>query len=360
MEKLVSIVMPVYNGQNFLNYSINSIISQTYKNFELIIVNDNSKDNSEKIINSFCKLDKRIRYFSFKKKIGLIKCLNLGISKSQGYYIARMDVDDFSYPERLKVQVDFLKKNNSIDLVGSQAKYFGNISFFSKLVPSNKDDCKSFIIFKNPFIHSSILIKKKILKFLGNYKNYYTEDYYLWSEFFARFKATNIKKNLLKYRTHKHQHSQISEINKKINLKKKKSIMLIQKIWISKLLKKFSHRDLYVHYEISHVNEKFIKQKKMSKMYIYYDWLKKLKKENQLRKIFNVKSFNTVVDLYATIVCLSFSNYGKFAYKVFKSYSFANNHNLVRPLLIIVCFCKINSFYVRKLLLYVIQIILIK
>lgn len=352
--------MPVYNAERFLNYSISSIIDQTYSNFELIIVNDNSNDNSEKIINSFCKLDKRIHYFSFKKKSGITKCLNFGIRKSKGFYIARMDADDFSYPDRLKVQVEFLKKNSSIDLVGSQAKYFGNFNCFSKLVPINSDDCKSFIIFKNPLIHSSILIKKKVLKFLGNYKNYYTEDYYLWSELLFKFKAINLKKNLLKYRTHDHQYGQLSVINKKNNFKKKKSIMLIQKKWILKLLQKFNSQDLNVHYEISHLNEKFIKQKKLSKIHIYYDWLKKLKSQNQLKKIFNIKSFNKIVDLYASSVCLSFSNYGQVAYKLFIKYSFANMQNLVRFLLMIVCLCKINNFYLKKLIWYVIQKVVIK
>jgi glycosyltransferase involved in cell wall biosynthesis len=350
---LISVIMPVYNEERYLDNSIKSILKQTYQNLELLVINDNSNDNTLKVAQKYTR-DPRVRIFTIKKKIGIAKCLNFGIKKSNGFYIARMDADDFSYPSRLEIQMDFLKKNSSLSLVGSQAQYFGKINYFSKLVCLNSNDCKSLIIFRNPFIHSSILIKKRTLKLLGGYKNYYKcEDYQLWSSLFFSFKAANIKKKLIKYRIHANQ-------NGKDDLKKKKYVLLIQKTLISKLFNNFTNYDLLTHYNISTLNEKFTKQKKFNKINIYYKWLISLKKKNEYKKIFDVRSFNKIVDMYAVSVCLSFSNYGLVTHKLFKKYSFFSKRKLINFFLIILCLFKIDNFYLKKFLWYVIQLILIK
>ena len=114
---LVSVIMPVYNGAMYLNEAITSILRQTYSNFEFIIINDGSTDLSEEIILSFS--DSRIVYVKNPENYRLIKTLNLGFSMAKGRYIARMDADDISHPDRLLKQVDFLDHNIEYGLVGT-------------------------------------------------------------------------------------------------------------------------------------------------------------------------------------------------------------------------------------------------
>ena len=121
----ISIVMPAFNAEKFIQTSMESIISQTYQNFELLIINDGSSDNTLEIIEKFKKQDERIILIN-RKKSGLATSLNQGISLCKGQYIARMDADDIAIPERLNVQLNFLVNNPSIDLVASNVIFFTN------------------------------------------------------------------------------------------------------------------------------------------------------------------------------------------------------------------------------------------
>src|SRR5688500_8514963 len=106
-QPLVSVLMPVYNAEAYVSEAIQSILQQTYKNFEFLIINDGSTDNSEKLINTFS--DSRIRYIRNSENIKLVATLNKGIDLSVGKYLVRMDADDISLPERLQKQVDFME-----------------------------------------------------------------------------------------------------------------------------------------------------------------------------------------------------------------------------------------------------------
>ena len=119
----VSVVMPVYNEEKFLDKSIQSILNQTFKDFEFIIVNDCSKDNSRKIIEKYKKIDKRIILINNKKNKNFPEVRNIGIRASKGKYIANMDGDDISHPKRIEKQFNYLEKNHYIFLVGSSAIY---------------------------------------------------------------------------------------------------------------------------------------------------------------------------------------------------------------------------------------------
>lgn len=116
--------MSVYNGEKYLAEAIESILNQTYKNFELIIINDGSKDNSVEIIKNYMKQDNRIVLIDRENK-GLPYSLNEGISVAKGEYIARMDADDISLPTRFEKQVDYMQKNE-LDVCGSYIKLFGD------------------------------------------------------------------------------------------------------------------------------------------------------------------------------------------------------------------------------------------
>ena len=115
--------MSVYNASKFLNEAIESILNQTYKNFEFIIIDDGSTDNSTQIIEKYKKIDERIVFIENEKNVGLTKNLNKAIKLSTSDYIARMDADDISDVKRLEKQIKFLQENKDISIVGSCAKY---------------------------------------------------------------------------------------------------------------------------------------------------------------------------------------------------------------------------------------------
>lgn len=194
--------MSVFNQDKFLNKSINSILQQTYNNFDFLILNDGSFDNSGKIIKKF--KDKRIKYYENKKRLGLTKCLNILIDKTKTDYIARMDGDDISLPNRIGEQIMFLKKNIKFALVGSWAKIINSkgeiIGEFK--YPSSYKLLRRAILSYNPFIHPSIMFKKKNIIKIGGYDEnlFYCQDYDLFLRLMQKYPCANLKKYLLKFR----------------------------------------------------------------------------------------------------------------------------------------------------------------
>ncbi len=174
---LISIILPVFNAQKTLQRAINSIIKQTYPIWELIIVNDGSTDNSISIIKNIN--DKRVKKIFLKENKGLVHCLNLGISLSKGIYVARMDADDISLPERLFCQLQFLKYNIIYDLVGSQSYVFDDdTKSIINIHPKNQKKYLSKIYyFSYDIPHPTWMARSVwIKKYLYRENNIYSED----------------------------------------------------------------------------------------------------------------------------------------------------------------------------------------
>ena len=169
--------MSVYNSQNTLEESIQSILSQSFKDFEFLIIDDGSTDESMNIINSF--KDNRIRVFKNKKNLGLTKSLNSLILESNGKYIARQDSDDISLPDRLRKQMIILE-DSKYQISTSRAWIKGS----DDLIPRYNLPYKYLIKFKNPFIHGTLVIDKKLLFEIGLYdESYiYAQDYKLFCD----------------------------------------------------------------------------------------------------------------------------------------------------------------------------------
>ena len=179
----VSVLMTVYNTATYLDRSISSIINQTYKNFELIIIDDGSKDGSKKIINKY--KNKKIKKFFFKKNIGRINALKYAIKKSSGNYIAILDSDDVSNTNRLSAQIKFFKRRKELMLLGSRVNFIDdkNRKLFSY---PKRDDAINFnevIHFRNIFPFSSVIFRKELLKkvslFSKKIKNDFDNDFIL-------------------------------------------------------------------------------------------------------------------------------------------------------------------------------------
>ncbi len=197
----ISVVMSVYNGEKYLSEAIKSVLTQDFSDFEFIIIDDGSTDKSLAIIKSF--IDNRIRLISRENK-GLIYSLNEGIGLAQGEYIARLDADDICLPNRFSKQLAVLE-NKKIALVGSWAIKIDDLGRETGIMdypPQGNREIKRFFIKHNPFIHSSIMIRRDVFAAVGLYKNSFkhAEDYELWSRVLAKFQAANITEPLIKYR----------------------------------------------------------------------------------------------------------------------------------------------------------------
>lgn len=207
-NSLISVVMSVYNGEKYLVEAIESILNQTYENFEFIIINDGSKDNSVEIIKDYMKTDNRIVLIDRENK-GLPYSLNEGINIAKGEYIARMDADDISLPTRFEKQIKYMEENK-LDVCGSYIKLFGdNTKEQIVKYPINHDDIKFRLLFMSSLAHPTAILKKQIfgkVKYRDDYK--VAQDYQLWCDVVnANFKIGNIPEVLLNYRKHEAQAS---------------------------------------------------------------------------------------------------------------------------------------------------------
>lgn len=199
---LVSVILPVYNGKEYLKEAIQSILSQTYDNFELIIINDGSTDESASIIQSLD--DDRIRYYEQTNQ-GLAATLNRGVTLAKGEYIARQDQDDVSFPERFERQIAYLEKNPDCGMVGTWAVIWEGREQTKRLHkhPTESAALRFELLFNNPFVHSSIIIRKIVFDRVGFYstaKERQPEDYELWSRVAREFEVANIPEALHVYR----------------------------------------------------------------------------------------------------------------------------------------------------------------
>lgn len=205
----ISVILPVFNAQNYIKESIKSILNQDFKDFELIIVDDGSTDDSLSVIKSFN--DSRIRLISRDNK-GLVKSLNEAIEAAKGEYIARMDADDISMPDRLSKTLAYMQQN-SLDLCGSFiTKFHSNGGGYDsceheKLTKHYTKDAniKVALCYSNPLSHPSIMAKASVLK-QNPYPNEKAEDLALWCALAQKgIKIANIPQSLLKYRIHQEQ-----------------------------------------------------------------------------------------------------------------------------------------------------------
>ncbi len=219
----ISVLMPVYNPkEEYLRESIESILNQTYSDYEFIIINDSSTNNAKQVILSYD--DSRIKYFENEENLGLIKTLNRGLELVTGEYIARMDQDDISLPERFAKQVDFLDNNKDIDVLGTWFKRFPKDIIMD--LPSEDADIKEFFLFNNNAIgHPTVMIRKSTLdkydfKYNEEHKN--AEDYGLWLNMMEKTKFANLPEVLLNYRLHENNISVASskeQVDMAINLR---------------------------------------------------------------------------------------------------------------------------------------------
>lgn len=206
----ISVVMSVYNEPvDWIKDSIDSILNQTFRDFEFIIINDNPEGISQKkLLEDFADKDNRIKIIENEENKGLTKSLNIGISEAKGKYVARMDADDISMPNRFQKQYNYMESHPEIDVCGTWAKLFGDIpliAYKANKLPIEPDQIKLFALFYNPMIHPTMMIRRRSFTlpiYNDDFKK--AQDYVLIGEsLISEKKLANIPKILLKYRATK-------------------------------------------------------------------------------------------------------------------------------------------------------------
>jgi len=211
---LLSVVMPVYNCEKYIEESIKSILNQTYRNFELIIIDDCSTDLT--YIKAAAFEDPRIILIKKKRNTGLSKSLNIGVAKANGEYIARMDGDDISLPDRFYKQIEFLNKNQEVGLCGTAIKIIGEQSVLR--YPTFHDAIKVSLCLGTAIMHPTVVVRTEILR-LNQYDESYepAEDYELWTRLIFKTKFANLEDVTLLYRRHE---GQVSSVKRQIQIEK--------------------------------------------------------------------------------------------------------------------------------------------
>jgi len=218
----ISVVMSIYNGEQFIDESINSVLDQNFKNFEFLIMDDASVDKTFEILKFYKKKNQKIKIFRNKNRIGLTKSLIRLISKAKGILIARLDVDDICQKNRLIIQKNWLLKSNKNALIGTSGyKININNEIIGKYNLKNlkHDKLIKKLLFKNYLLHSSVMFKKKYYKIAGGYNpNYqFAQDYDLWLKISKHGNIKNINKNLVSIREHANSISKIKRKQQSIN-----------------------------------------------------------------------------------------------------------------------------------------------
>lgn len=205
MGPLVSILLPVYNSVAFIESALNSILLQTYQNFELILINDGCTDGTEVILLDFAKKHINVRLIN-QDNLGYCQSLNNGIDCCEGKYIARMDADDIMHPNRLELQVNYMESNSEVSILGTSIQYIDvyNNHHRKHIYPTRLEMSKS-IFDESPLAHPSVMIRKDVFDQIGKYREnmFPAEDYDLWLRAFTQnIVIDNIKQVLLYYRVH--------------------------------------------------------------------------------------------------------------------------------------------------------------
>lgn len=294
--------MPVYNGEQFLEEAIDSILDQTFNDFEFLIINDGSTDKSKEIIKSYN--DPRIRYFENKTNLGITAARNIGLTQAQGEYLAIIDCDDVAYPSRFEEQVEFLDQNTDVSMVASWAEIemlnvHGDIvhSVLKTDAPNHK--IPALLLFSNFFIQSTIMLRKSDIP-VGGYRDFDpAEDYDLWTRLTAHKAAYLIRKPLVRYRIHDKNVTNIE------NTKQEMQCRRVLKYQLEKLGLRLDDEELKFHRKLGLAKEQF----ELSSLRRAEKWMVNIIAANEVTKIFNASALMEVVeDLWFSICIKSSGN----------------------------------------------------
>lgn len=282
MKPEVTVFMAVYNGGKYIKQAIESILQQTYRDFELLIINDGSTDNSLSVINTFT--DKRIKLLQNDANKGLAFTRNRGIEEASGKFFATLDSDDLAYKTRLEKQLNFFYCNKDVALCGGKIKYINQQSDYTGKLSSlrgDEDFLKAILLFNNIFFNSATMINTAILKKFRYRENFApAEDYDLFVQVSEQHKIAFINEWLCDYRVHE---GNISTLKSKNRWAAENIIAERQLVYYGF---SFSREQLNLHTKFTNTDLDFIG----NHLQECKNWFNCLIEQNQSKKIFNQHS----------------------------------------------------------------------
>ena len=274
-EVKISVIMSVYNGEEYLREAIDSVLAQSFKDFELIVINDCSTDKTGDILEKYASLDARVRVYTNETNLRLPSSLNKAISFANGKYIARMDADDICLPDRLEKQYDFMESHPDVALSSCRFMTLKNgvISSGGCGGKTDHESIKSLLLVTNPILHPGIIAKSEVIRELGYDKSFTcTEDMELWSRFVMSNHKIEIQPEyLMIYRLHD---KQITETTRE---RQRSEVVAIQKRYFSEILDEMSGE-----LEKFYINGIYFRDEANIKQFCaFFKWLKKVNRKNR-------------------------------------------------------------------------------
>ncbi len=197
----ISVIMPAYNAEKYIAESIESVLAQTYNDFELLVVIDRSNDDTEKIVEKYAVKDERVRLIQNTKEKSVAGAINTGLEKARGEYIARADADDINRPYRFEKQLQYLKTHPDVALLGGgYAPFNENGHRLDIFHPTSSMEITWKFITNSYFCHPTVIFQRKIVDVLGKYPNVEAEDFAYFSEVVKKFNCANLPIILIDYR----------------------------------------------------------------------------------------------------------------------------------------------------------------
>jgi glycosyltransferase involved in cell wall biosynthesis len=310
----VSVIFPVYNGAKFIRTSIRSILAQTFSDFELLLLNDGSTDDSLAVMQEF--QDERIRIISNESNKGLIFTLNRGIEESRGEYLARMDADDESFPERFRKQVHYLDSHTDVALCGTLMTCFITDRVYQHRY-FNPDDVSVSLVFTNPIVHPSVMMRRSIFndaQFRYNAAYPHAEDYALWTQLAGKFKIAVLNEVLIRYGAHDDQ------MSRKFNAITRASVIQAHQTIFNYLKIAVSKEEQELHASL------FFQEFRNSKDFVANAerWLLKLVASNKTTKVFAREAFEKIAGEWWFRIHQHLAPFGSGSYSQYKRSALAS------------------------------------
>jgi len=306
--------MSAYNAEEYINEAIDSILHQTFADFEFLIINDDSTDSTQKIISSYS--DPRIRLIVNEKNIGMTLSFNKGLELAKGEYIARMDADDVSLPKRLEVQVRYMDQNPTISMCGTFARVFGDKNIIFKQ-PLSHEAIKSHLLYNSAFAHPSVVIRSKdFKKYNLSYDGFFqcAQDYDLWERAIWKVRMANIPRILLNYR--------IKEAGKsKFYLLQNKEANIIKKRQLLRLGLDPSEEEMQIHHNVA---KKLFERSDKTELIKARGWLEKIIEANKKTQLYDQKPFVSIASHYWFCACLKSPQKGFWLWNNYHEFKISN------------------------------------
>lgn len=336
----LTVIMPVYNGQAYLNAAIDTVLNQTFKNFELIIIDDGSTDNSEEIIRQYT--DPRIRFLKNDKNRGVAYTRSRGLTEAKGDYLAWMDCDDLISPEKFEKQLQFLQENPDIGICGTWWVRFGEGRPRVLKSPTDPEIIKASLLFYPAINPATAMMRMSYVNQFNlkyDHRLLIAEDYDFYFEASFHFPMQNIGEVLYSYRASE------TSIMKKFSDQEAK-MMEFHKIIYSKAFDKL---------QIEKTEENFIKHRRVKSSFLFnnwsdfkknFEWLLLLKSQNNKTKVYDCKAFDEVLGTMFYFISKKSSQLGLsvffFYLKNLSKFTPKNSGSLLR--LFVRCLIKYDKF----------------